>query len=157
MSSQDGGYLTDTLVILIFVHLSGTVIGMIGSALWFRRLIKDKGIRRDADDAEEEDAEEDEVPLPPPAPSPSSTSQSTIPPQCIVVGTTKDCYAYHRMSSRDFGDKRCNSLKDLQSRHPGEQIKKRFYSCKNCFPEANDLPRGTRPRRVRDNVPLAVD
>ena len=141
MLAHDGGYAIDTLVILIFVYLSGAVTGIMGSALWLR-LTKGR-----------EDAEEEEVPPPPPAIPSSGTSRSTVPPLCVMVGTTTECYAYHRT---DSVDNRCSSMDDLQKKYPEQQVVKRLTPCKECFPKASDPTRGIRSRRARDNVPLVV-
>ena len=153
MTSDERGYLTDTLVILIFVYLSGAATGIVGTAYWNRHT-----------SSREEPAE-------PEAPEPElivrkERVEVVVPPLSVRVGTTKDCYAYHDV---DNPANRCNAMTDIVRRHPGAKVTKRFYPCEVCFPGGAYIdsdrethfapdghPRGVRPRRIRDNVPLQV-
>ena len=157
MNSDERGYLTDTLVILIFVYLSGAITGVIGSAYWNRHTSSRKELE-----------EQERPPSPPPVPDPLLRAERVeviAPPSCVKVGTTARCYAYHDV---DNPDNRCDEMTDIVRRYPGAKVTKRFYPCKVCFPEGtfydqetyfapDGLPRGVRPRRVRDNVPLVSD
>ena len=146
MISDEHGYFTDILVILIFLYLSGSITGIIGSAYWNRHT-----------SSREEPEEQEAPPPPPPVPDPEYRAKRVdvvIPPLCLKVGTTADCYAYHRV---DNVDNRCSSMEDLSRRYPEQNITKRFYPCKNCYPETTiGLTRGIRSRRARDNVPLVI-
>ena len=157
-SGEEGTFLTETLVILIFVYLAGVATGIIAAAYW-RRLTSKK-------------EEPEDPPPPPPAPRPIYQVERidvVVPPESIRVGITSGCYRYH---DEDNPGSRCKEMEDLVLRNDGKKMTKRFTPCLKCFPQGayinpgpenyfttEGLPRGARPRRVRpyrDNVPLQV-
>ena len=162
MTADERGYLTDTLVILIFVYMSGLLTGMVIAAYRQRSAtVKEK---------------EENIPVQPQSPTSASREEIyyplIVPPPTIRVGTTRDCHSYH-LDNIDSG--RCDSLLNLTKRHPGEVATKRFHACGTCFPQGTyldqDLPTlptvqgrttsvehscGARPRNKRERVPIVA-
>ena len=160
MTDDGRGYITDTLVILIFVYLSGIATGILGSAYW----------RRPTADGKEE-AEN----APPPAPTPDPIQvvervRTIAPPSAVRVGISSSCYAYHDV---DNFNGRCEEVKAFAaqaSENPGGKVSKKFFACKKCFPGGayrekssephftpDGQPRGARPRhRDIERVPIQV-
>ena len=158
MTADERGYLTDTLVILIFVYMSGLLTGIVIAAY-----------RQRSATAREK---EENIPVQPQSPTSASRRERyplIVPPTMIRVGATRDCHSYHL---ENIHSGRCDSLLNLMERHPGELVTKRFYACGTCFPQGTyldqDIPPvqgrttsvghscGARPRNNRERVPIVT-
>ena len=162
MACDEQGFFNDTLVILIFVYLTGAATVFMGMMYWNRNITSFCACRMRRGPGGQE------VPPPPqPVPEPIPRVERVYvvaPPPSTMVGITASCYAYHRNGG---DDNRCNEMSEIVQRYPGARVTKRFHPCRYCYPEGtyhnqdvhlvqDGLPRGVRPRRTRDNVPLQV-